>query len=174
MNLLYFLVLCSLFASKFVYCCVLFSLPTSPLLTVSGWFCILLVGGPWDDSMAYNHAEWVYDTRFTATPEATEKLKWFGVVVAFLSTFNKQATIVFALLTGQHIFTSIVLFISKFSNALFEFNNLLDVRSLFGSLLYCIWSNFVCYRCLFLQCCPSLFKFRFFIKQTHKLYYSIL
>lgn len=96
------------------------------------------MGGPWDDSMAYNHAEWVYDTRFTATPEATEKLKWFGVVVAFLSTFNNQATIVFALLTGQHIFTSIILFISKFSNALFEFNNLLDVRSLFGSLLYCI------------------------------------
>lgn len=72
----------------------------------------LPLGGPWDDSMAYNHAEWVYDTRFTATPEATEKLKWFGVVVAFLSTFNNQATIVFALLTGQHIFTSIVLFIN--------------------------------------------------------------
>jgi hypothetical protein len=73
-------------------------------------------GGPWHDSMTYDHAEFIYDYIAPNTIESTEKLRWFGFVIALLSTFNNQTTIIFAILTGQHIFTSLIMFISKFVN----------------------------------------------------------
>jgi hypothetical protein len=70
-------------------------------------------GGPWHDSMTYDHTEFIYDIIAPNTNESTEKLRWFGFIIALLSTFNNQATIIFAILTGQHIFTSLIMFISK-------------------------------------------------------------
>ena len=71
------------------------------------------LGGPWHDSMTYDHTEFLYDKLAPNTIESTEKLRWFGFIIALLSTFNNQTTILFAILTGQHIFTSLIMFISK-------------------------------------------------------------
>eukprot|EP00536_Pseudo-nitzschia_multiseries_P019570 jgi/Psemu1/232921/e_gw1.5610.1.1 len=59
----------------------------------------------------YNHAEWVFDFA-PKTPEDTGRIRWFGVAVALVSTYSDSATVVFAILTGQHIFTNIILFIN--------------------------------------------------------------
>ena len=71
------------------------------------------LGGPWHDSMTYDHTEFLYDKLAPNTIESTEKLRWFGFIIALLSIFNNQTTILFAILTGQHIFTSLIMFISK-------------------------------------------------------------
>lgn len=71
------------------------------------------LGGPWHDSMTYDHTEFIYNKLALTTIESTEKLRWFGFIIALLSTFNNQTTILFAILTGQHIFTSLIMFISK-------------------------------------------------------------
>ena len=71
------------------------------------------LGGPWHDSMTYDHTEFIYNKLAPNTIESTEKLRWFGFIIALLSIFNNQTTILFAILTGQHIFTSLIMFISK-------------------------------------------------------------
>ena len=77
------------------------------------------LGGPWHDSMTYDHTEFIYNNRLAPnTIESTEKLRWFGFIIALLSIFNNQTTILFAILTGQHIFTSLIMFISKLSCSL--------------------------------------------------------
>ena len=71
------------------------------------------LGGPWHDSMTYDHTEFIYNKLAPTTIESAEKLRWFGFIIALLSIFNNQTTILFAILTGQHIFTSLIMFISK-------------------------------------------------------------
>ena len=69
------------------------------------------------DSLSYDHAEWVYDVA-PKTHEAVERLRWFGFAIGLLSTFNNGATIIFAALTGQHIFHSLIMFISEYFTVL--------------------------------------------------------
>ena len=67
----------------------------------------------WDDAMTYNHAEWVYELAAPRTQEATLVLRVFGVGAALCSIFDNTATVIFAFLCGQHIFTSLSMFISE-------------------------------------------------------------
>ena len=69
-------------------------------------------GSPWSDSFTYDHAEWVYDLTGPRTPEDTEKLRWLGIAVALISTVHDGSTILFAVLTGQHVFVNIMNFIN--------------------------------------------------------------
>ena len=71
------------------------------------------LGGPWHDSMTYDHTEFIYNKLAPTTIESAEKLRWFGFIIALSSIFNNRTTILFAILTGQHIFTSLIMFISK-------------------------------------------------------------
>ena len=70
--------------------------------------------GPWHDSMTYNHAEWVYEKTAPGTSEAVMALRAVGIASALASIFNDTATIVFAILCGQHIFSSLIFFISEY------------------------------------------------------------
>ena len=94
------------------------------------------LGGPWHDSMTYDHTEFLYDKLAPNTIESTEKLRWFGFIIALLSIFNNQTTILFAILTGQHIFTSLIMFISKllvrFKKKRFSFMLILLLNGMHG------------------------------------------
>ena len=70
-------------------------------------------GGIWQDAMTYNHAEWVYELAAPGTEKATLALRVFGIGAALCSMFDNGATVIFAILCGQHIFTSICMFISE-------------------------------------------------------------
>jgi hypothetical protein len=71
------------------------------------------VGGPFDPAMTYNHAEWVYDWFAPRTVEANQFIRVLLMISAFASIFDNGATIVLAILLGQHVFTTITMFISE-------------------------------------------------------------
>ncbi len=70
--------------------------------------------GLWHESMSYNHAEWVYEKTAPRTSEAVMALRAVGIASALASIFNDTATIIFAILCGQHIFTSLIFFVSEY------------------------------------------------------------
>jgi len=68
---------------------------------------------PWLDSMSYDHTEWLYDSVLVAkTVEAGQQLERFGIGLALLSTFHDKSTILFAMVSGQHIFSNSIQFIN--------------------------------------------------------------
>ena len=63
--------------------------------------------------MSYDHTEWLYDSVLVAkTVEAAQQLQWFGIGLALLSTFHNPSTILFAMVSGQHIFSNVIQFVN--------------------------------------------------------------
>jgi len=103
-----------------VCCFVLFCFVSAPKKSMAAWFlrydiysAIEKVGHTVHDALSYDHAEWVY-YHAPGTPEATEKLRWFTIAVCLASIFSDTATILFAILAGQLIFTSLTCFINHY------------------------------------------------------------
>ena len=71
----------------------------------------------WASVTNFLHLEPIYDMTAPKTQDDLIRLRVMGIVVALLSTFHDGSTILFALLAGQHIGTSIALFISKYSSS---------------------------------------------------------
>mmetsp|Transcript_21123 Transcript_21123/g.58757 ORF Transcript_21123/g.58757 Transcript_21123/m.58757 type:complete len:650 (+) Transcript_21123:83-2032(+) len=81
-------------------------------LMAYNWF--ISYHGPFErlsEFTTYDHTEWIYDFA-PRTSQDAEKIRYFGTLVAVISTFNNSATVIFAFMTGQSIFTNIVLFIN--------------------------------------------------------------
>lgn len=65
----------------------------------------------WIDAMSYDHAEFIYDMA-PKTDGEVFRLRCLRMGLALLSAFWNPPTILFALLKGQHMFTSMVMFIN--------------------------------------------------------------